>query len=234
MFKKIIVLFSLLLLTSCFWNNKNNENVSITNNVQTWNNLTETQHFNNSISQSENWDLYSVKIDESFKSQENFKNYEDWFALYKKDLSYFQNNRKEELEFFNVWSDYLYGTNYTNWTCNNLSSCVEWKITSDKVWDNFCKMICEWKVWYNEQEWEDFSILKNQFINYKKNLNWQDTEVKTIDDYFIWNIFKWKYSEKTLVEDYFYFTTAISLNKCSELKDKVLVWLCDNYVKKNN
>lgn len=232
MLKKISVLLVLLLLTSCFWNNSE-KNIS-NNNWQTQSVLTETQHFNNSVSQSENSDLYSIKIDESFKSQENFKNYEDWFALYKKDLEYFQNNRKEEIEFYNVWSDYLYWTNYTNWTCNNLSACIDWKITSDKVWDNFCKMICEGEVWYNEQAWEDFSIVKNQFINYKKNLNWQDTEIKTIDDYFVGNIFKWKYSENSLMEDYFYFTTAVSLKKCNELKDNVLVWLCNNYAKENN
>ena len=47
-----------------------------------------------------------------------------------KDISYFKN--KNSLDFYNVWSDYLYWTYLTNWEVLKLNDCL---VVGDSIYD---------------------------------------------------------------------------------------------------
>lgn len=228
--KKIwILLFICLFLTSCFSSPKQpdvNEDINITSSgaASTWTWLVNQEWGIAKITQEE---FYKIEIPQDFYTDGYYQWYLDWIKLYQQDKDFFlQDSKKDEIDFFYIWSDYLYNTDYTQWEYDPLFDCLGWNITFDTIQDEFSRLICEWKDEYNEDQEENFYVLKNHFIDYKKVFDGWEIIFNNLDDYFVYRIFNW-YDEDALLKDFFYYTQAIKIDQCEYLTDKELVTFCN-------
>ena len=246
--KKIILLILLSIIFVSCWKQDNNI-VNNNNNVVNKKVVLEKENKENIINNKKKLskeDFYKIKVPDNFiNTQEFYDNFSDvkWFLwVIKKDK-----NLVEEQEFYNIWSDWLYWTNYTNWEVEKLRKCIKWEISYDNldwIYKDICKWENKWLTWINT----NYYHIKDWLLNYKKILNWEDFDCSYFikdnyriddkyqrilfkkNDYLICKLFKWE-SENNIVKETFYYIKAKQLLKCEYLNDKNLVELCLEEIK---
>lgn len=164
----------------------------------------------------------------------NFATFQDslnWLHLFHKDDQFFEN--KEEILFYKIWSDYFFQTNYTQEVNTTFLSCLLWKSSSTLIQDGFLRNICEGIPGSNNDEKEDFSILKQKFLKYPELVSSKkDIVITDLQDYFLSKIVKNNYDEKMIAKDYFLYVKALELWKCEYIDDQQLLQLCMQWKKR--
>lgn len=171
-------------------------------------------------------DLYDIEIPSNLWEDGFYQSDLDWFKLIKRDEDFFNTDEKaDEREFFYVWSDYLFGTNYSQWKYDPLFSCLEGNIDFASIEDEFSRKICQWTV---VEEDQDYIALKDSFFTYKEILESNSYEPRTFIEYTIIRSLEESYSEEMFMKDYFYYNTAKSSDACWALDNDLLIKVCEN------
>lgn len=247
--KKYIILLIIPFLTWCFNNvsevqqEENIKNEIVDNGTQ-WNTQEETNDVNSGTVEevieikftSEN--LYNTPVREGFELAGDVSMFSEMFENNK---NYFV--EIDDLLYFNLWRDLMFGENNSNWDLTKLVDCINWGTDKDTL-DSFSSQICEWKNIYNVEEDSNFfhiqdTIVKFKDINEGKNisceyfLDWKykfpvrETHYRKLEDYLICNKIK-NPTSYSLEKNYFYFIKAYETNNCSLLEDTILQKLCDD------
>jgi len=171
-------------------------------------------------------DLYEIDIPSNLWEDGFYQSDLDWFKLIKKDEDFFNTDEKvDEKEFFQLWSDYLFGTNYSQWKYDPLFLCLEGNIGFASLEDEFSRKICQWSL---VEEDQDYIALKKSFFTYKEIIESSYYEPSTFIEYTILRSLEDSYSEDLFMKDYFYYNTAKSSNSCWALDSNLLIEVCKN------
>lgn len=174
-------------------------------------------------------DFFNREIPDAFSSEQIYLHLTDWLKVYQRDSDFFLNHPEgdEEYLFYQIWSNYLFDTNYSIWECQKLFSCLDWSISYTQINDSFCSQVCLWIDEFNTKYDANFYKERHQFIQYKNALQGRDIQYEFNDDYFISRILKWQYTEETLLKDLFFFLSAKRAESCHFLEDD-LKQLCED------
>lgn len=254
--KKYILLFSILILTSC--GSTKQDIIKIPENSWTVDNIIENSWSELPI-KSSTWisldkpdvdylkdiDIYSLILPENLELESDLMAFNH---LIDNDKKYFE--KIWEIDYYYIWRDILFWDNNTSGEAQKLLSCIKWEIWVDKLLDDFNKSICKWENVYVEDGSLNFYHIKDtisKFIEAKEGkINSCDYFVdKDYDypanikvtyklvDYIICNKLK-DFDNYSIDDNYFYYKKASEYNNCNLLtKDKSLAKICDEIYEEN-
>jgi len=173
------------------------------------------------------------------------------------DISFFEQERKKDLHALKAWRANLFGEYQDEKEIYSFLDCINWVKNSYPINGDY-KEVCKWENKFIELDnnWGvNFFHIKDQFIKFKevyewkekncsyfdwtnydfpefvdKHLPWDNLLINYRNDYLICNKLK-NIKSFSLKKELFYYNTALRLNKCSFLKDKVLLKICNEEYK---
>ena len=179
--KKIVLLiFSVLLLSSCFFlSDKNEEGLKVTNNTEKNNKKNSTStglHDANIIEDyivkqiNTKEEFYEINIPDDFSIKDEKGDLLNFYKLINRDSDFFEENPIEK-EFYDIWRFYLYKEKVDFNNIEWLSDCLDWEISfNELIWNN--KLICKWENRYIENSSTNYFHIKDTLIKMKKIKEW--------------------------------------------------------------
>lgn len=226
----VIVFFIFWLSIFFIFKKENNTDKTIPKN-----NIQKTKNLNTF----ENLNIYSLSF--SWKTEYNNTDLEYFYNMIKNNEKYFKD--KDELDYFYINRNYIFWDTYKYLNVEDLLKCLNWeKKYTDLQWDY--SLICKWDNKYIDSIDTNYFYIKDTLSKYKNIKKW----VKMDCSYFLENNYDWNSNYKfvpyfscimlsdwinVFEKEYFYYTQALKLNKCNQLKDIKLVNLCNENVKQN-
>lgn len=244
--KKLLILIFIIFLSSCsIFQKENSPNTEVLPKLE--NNLDNTW----STTLSDSWSVMDLVVPSDYKLPDGDLNL--FFKMVENDKNFFAKN-KDELEFFNIWRDYLYNEKNTD---GKLVSCLNQTIDSTSlVW--FDAEICKWENKFVAGSGKNWAGLYNAYhikdslLKFKSLKEWKKFDCKyfidtdydypkenkltiKINDYFACK----KFQDNTypLLKNNYIFLTITwgdmkeKKNLCSELDDENLIKLCNEKIK---